>query len=138
MVSGKPDLLAILGDVVEVCDCKTGQPRASDDVQVMLYMYFLPRSSQKFRGKTFRGQLVYADDRVEIPETAINAEFEEHLNYLSNESSTAPIISHSRSTIPLASGSVFGANFNNRDNSSSNSISVLRPSTLSLYSLFAS
>ena len=67
VVSGKPDLLAILGDVVEVCDCKTGQPRASDDVQVMLYMYFLPRSSQKFRGKTFRGQLVYADDRVEIP-----------------------------------------------------------------------
>ena len=35
-VGGKPDIIAVSGDSVTVCDAKTGQPRISDQVQVMV------------------------------------------------------------------------------------------------------
>ena len=81
VVSGKPDLLAISGKTVEVCDCKTGQPRGSDGVQIMIYMYCIPRSKPELREKTFKGQIVYADHRVDIPPSAINKEFEKNFGY---------------------------------------------------------
>lgn len=80
-VSGKPDLLAITGNEVEVCDCKTGQPRTSDGVQVRLYMYCILRSNPNLRGKTFKGQLVYRDHREDIPPSVINEEFERNVDF---------------------------------------------------------
>ncbi len=81
VVSGKPDLLAISGKTVEVCDCKTGQPRGSDGVQIMIYMYCIPRSKPELREKTLKGQIVYADHRVDIPPSVINEEFEKNFGY---------------------------------------------------------
>ena len=80
-LSGKPDLVAINGNEIEICDCKTGQPRASDGVQVRLYMYCLPRARREFQNKTIKGLLVYPDHRVEIEPGAVGKEFEDNLNF---------------------------------------------------------
>jgi hypothetical protein len=81
VVSGKPDLLAISGDTVCVYDAKTGQPRTGDTVQVMIYMYCIPRANPAFQTKTVKGAVVYQDNRVEIPPGAVNEEFERNFNY---------------------------------------------------------
>lgn len=81
VVSGKADLLAISGSSVCVYDVKTGQVRASDSVQVMIYMYCIPRANPNLRAKTFEGAVVYEDHRVPIPPSAINSEFERNIEY---------------------------------------------------------
>jgi hypothetical protein len=93
VLSGKPDLLGISGETVTVYDAKTGQPRAADKVQVMIYMYCIPLSIPAFEAKTFRGQVVYQDERVDIPPVAVGAEFEGNFNYFLDilDSDTAPI-----------------------------------------------
>ena len=59
-----------------IIDTKTGKPLPSHHVQVMLYMYALPRALQQYRGVEFDGKLVYADsDDVDIPNTAIDDTF---------------------------------------------------------------
>jgi hypothetical protein len=93
VVSGKPDLLAISGKTVTVYDAKTGQPRAADQIQVMIYMYCIPLSSPRFEPKMFTGQVVYEDHRVDIPPVAVGAAFEDNFNYFLAilDSDTAPI-----------------------------------------------
>jgi hypothetical protein len=41
VLAGKPDIVAVKGDTAIVIDCKTGSPKASDSLQVRLYMYLL-------------------------------------------------------------------------------------------------
>ena len=80
MLSGKPDLI-ILEPNGEgtVCDIKTGQPKASDTAQVMIYMYALPHLTQ-YRGDDFNGLVVYGNGHeVEIPATAIDDTFKRRL-----------------------------------------------------------
>jgi hypothetical protein len=38
-LAGTPDLVALRADAGTVYDIKTGKPRVSDQVQVMIYMY---------------------------------------------------------------------------------------------------
>ena len=80
VIGGKPDLVVLdsNGDGT-VYDIKTGQPRASDTAQVMIYMYALPHMP-KHRGATFDGLVVYANgDEVRVPATAINETFKTRL-----------------------------------------------------------
>lgn len=81
VLSGKPDLLSVSGGTVVVYDAKTGQQRSSDAVQVMIYMFCIPRSNPDYQSRTFKGMVVYGDQRVEIPPAAINEEFERNMNY---------------------------------------------------------
>jgi hypothetical protein len=81
VVSGKPDIISIGDHVVTVIDCKTGQPKVSDQVQVMIYMYCLPKEAPVYRNHTLQGRIVYASHEVEIPPSAIDARFEEQFNY---------------------------------------------------------
>jgi len=65
-ISGKTDCLVNDGSNVMIYDCKTGKPRDSDRVQVMIYMYGLS-TYQRFASSRIRGTVVYRDERVEIP-----------------------------------------------------------------------
>ena len=80
VLGGKPDLVVMRDDDTgTIYDIKTGQPRASDNAQVMIYMYALPYVNQ-FRGVRFDGRLVYATgDELEIPADAIDDSFKNHL-----------------------------------------------------------
>ncbi len=86
LVAGKPDLLMISIDEPHrgmVCDLKTGQPKLSDRVQVMIYMYLLPRCRQDIKGRTMSGLLRYSNDReaIVIPEDAIDSGFVRNFDY---------------------------------------------------------
>ena len=80
VLGGKPDLVVMRQDGAgTIYDVKTGQPRASDNAQVMIYMYALPYVGQ-FRGVEFDGRLVYGDkDEVEIPAHAVDDSFKSAL-----------------------------------------------------------
>ena len=74
-LAGKPDLVARQGDLVRIIDVKAGQPRAADQVQVMLYMYLLPLARPELQGTAIRGQVVYGDREVDIEPDALDATF---------------------------------------------------------------
>lgn len=74
-LAGKPDLIHFAGSNGTICDVKTGQPRESDQLQVMLYMWALPLARKEFRNITFDGLVVYADQQVAIPARAIDESF---------------------------------------------------------------
>ncbi|HEX3721856.1 MAG TPA: PD-(D/E)XK nuclease family protein [Nitrolancea sp.] len=65
-ISGKADCLVVDGSNVMIYDCKTGKPRESDRVQVMIYMYGLATYPQ-FATSRIRGTVIYRDERFEIP-----------------------------------------------------------------------
>ncbi len=54
-LGGRPDLIARLGDSGTIIDVKTGKERPSHVVQVMLYMYAVPRCIEAYRGVAFGG-----------------------------------------------------------------------------------
>ena len=80
-IAGRPDLVAFDGKTFTVFDVKTGRPRASDTVQVMLYMHYLPLVGLIPEGYEIRGEVVYSDHRVPVAPEAVGAEFTNHLQY---------------------------------------------------------
>jgi hypothetical protein len=78
MMGGKPDLVAMSEGRGTIYDVKTGNPKASDQAQVMIYMYALPYWNQ-FRGTEFDGRVVYGDHEVPIPHSAIDDAFKQRL-----------------------------------------------------------
>ena len=78
VLSGRPDLIAVHPDGgATVYDVKTGRERGSDEAQVKLYMYLLPRAKDsRWHGVTFDGCVVYGDGHERrIPASAIDDEF---------------------------------------------------------------
>lgn len=71
-VSGKADIVAIKEDEAYVEDCKTGNPKHSDHMQVLIYMLALPRAAPHCGGKSFEGRVVYKDSVVDVPSAKIN------------------------------------------------------------------
>ena len=94
VVSGKPDLITLdENGSAMVFDIKTGVPRHSDIIQVMLYMLLLPYGSPLYKGKKLNGCLVYKNgERSEIPASAIDTEFQDRVTYFLNllEAKEAP------------------------------------------------
>ncbi len=64
---GKPDIVAVKGDTAIVVDCKTGQPRTSDSLQIRLYMHLLGEwSTHPARGcRRILGEVRYYPDKGE-------------------------------------------------------------------------
>ena len=62
-----------------IYDVKTGQPSASDHVQVMTYMYAVPRALGQYRNMAFDGVVAYQDYEVTIPASAVNEQFIDRL-----------------------------------------------------------
>ena len=58
-LGGRPDLIARLGDSGTIIDVKTGQRHPSHLVQVMAYMYAVPRCIETHREVAFSGQMAY-------------------------------------------------------------------------------
>ena len=49
-LAGKPDLVAQRRDGVAIIDAKSGRPSPHHAIQVMIYMYALPRALERYRG----------------------------------------------------------------------------------------
>lgn len=65
-VSGKVDIVALKDGKGQIEDCKTGRCKNSDQVQVMLYMIFLPMAIEKYKDIIFNGSVIYKDTKIPI------------------------------------------------------------------------
>lgn len=81
-IGGQPDLIATKGSYGVICDAKTGQPRPSDHVQVMIYMWAIPYALRQYSTLSFEGKVIYRDHEIEIPNSAINESFVNNLTKL--------------------------------------------------------
>ena len=61
---------------------KTGQEGASHIVQVMIYLYAIPRALEQYRNLELRGQATYLDHTVRIPAEAVDDQFIQNLGAL--------------------------------------------------------
>jgi hypothetical protein len=80
-LSGKPDLISVCGSAATIYDVKTGQPKTSDTIQVMLYMHLAPLTLPRLRGMRPSGCIVYAENRVTIPPEAVTQVFLDQFGY---------------------------------------------------------
>ena len=67
VLAGKPDVVARHRDEITVIDAKTGRPSPAHAVQVLTYMYALPRALERYRELSIAGQVAYPDHVVDIP-----------------------------------------------------------------------
>ena len=81
-LGGKPDLIAVSGNKGTIYDAKTGRPSPSHHIQVMAYMYAVPRALGQYKGIAFDGKVVYEDQEIPIPATAVGEPFIENLSQL--------------------------------------------------------
>ena len=77
LLSGKPDIIAERNGEVRVCDAKTGAPRHSDFVQVLIYMLSLLRTRGDI--KTLSGAVVYQDRVVPVTREELTPAMEEKI-----------------------------------------------------------
>ena len=82
VLAGKPDLVARRRNEATVIDAKTGRPSPTHAIQVLIYMYALPRALERYRGLTIAGQVAYPDHVVDIPPEAVEGNFVENLGGL--------------------------------------------------------
>ena len=75
VVSGKPDLLAIRDGTGIVEDCKTGRPRTSDQLQVLVYMLLLPIGNPRCANVSLSGRVVYQTSSVDVPADGLDEAF---------------------------------------------------------------
>jgi hypothetical protein len=79
VVSGKADIVAITEDVVFVEDCKIGDPKNSDHMQVMIYLLLLPLALDYCKGRNLEGRIIYNDATVDVTLGKVDDEFKQLL-----------------------------------------------------------
>ena len=75
----RPDLIAHRCDEAVIVDTKTGHESPSHTVQVMIYLYAVPRALERYRNAKLKGQVTYRDHTVRIPAEAIDDKFVQNL-----------------------------------------------------------
>ena len=81
-LAGKPDLITQRDGQAVIVDVKNGQDSASHIVQVMIYLYAIPRALEPYRDLKLRGQVTYDDHTVRIPAEAVDDQFIRNLGAL--------------------------------------------------------
>ena len=81
-LAGKPDLITQRDGQAVIVDVKTGQDSPSHVVQVMIYLYAIPRALEQYQNLKLRGQATYLDHTVRIPAEAVQDQFIRNLGTL--------------------------------------------------------
>ena len=72
-------MIAVKGDDCVVIDFPKGEANHSHAFQVMTHMHALPRAVARLRGMSPRGELVYWEERLDVPAASLDWEFVENL-----------------------------------------------------------
>jgi hypothetical protein len=81
-LDGVPDLIALSEDKATVYECKGEGKKDSHQIQLMIYLYYLPRCFDRYRNMNLEGCLwYYSDTRIAIPQSMTDESFVDHLNY---------------------------------------------------------
>ena len=81
-LAGKPDLIAVKGGDAVIIDAKTGKPGPAHTIQVMTYMYAVPKALEQYLGTEFRGHVIYPDGNVQIPASGVDGKFIDRMGAL--------------------------------------------------------
>ena len=81
-LAGRPDIIPHREDEAVIVDAKTGQESPSHAVQVMIYLYAVPRALERYKNAKIRGQVTYRDHTVRVPPDAVDDAFIENLGAL--------------------------------------------------------
>ena len=81
-LAGKPDIIATREGKGLIVDAKTGTPSPSHLVQVMTYMYAVPKALKQYGGMGFDGRVVYQDHEESVPASAVDQTFINNLGSL--------------------------------------------------------
>ena len=81
-LAGRPDIIAHREDKAVIVDAKTGNDSPSHTVQVMIYLYAVPKALERYRNAELHGQVTYRDHTVRIPADAVDAAFVQNLGAL--------------------------------------------------------
>lgn len=84
LLAGKADIVALRDGDACVIDCKTGSDKHSDKLQVLLYMIMLPHGNTRYRGRTFRGEVLYKDHFSAIPLGSVDGAFKKQIGEAMN------------------------------------------------------
>ena len=74
-LAGRPDLIAVKGSDKVIIDAKTGKPGPAHAIQVITYMYAVPRALEQYRGMEFKGHVVYPESQAGFPVSAVDEKF---------------------------------------------------------------
>ena len=75
-ISGRPDLVASRDEETIIVDVKAAKPNPSHEIQVMLYMAWLPLADRRYQDIRLQGQVYYAEDQaIDIPASAVDQRF---------------------------------------------------------------
>jgi hypothetical protein len=75
-LAGNPDIVALKADLSKVLDCKTGESKGSDCMQVLIYMLALFFTRPKYRGRKFSGEVCYSDCSQSLDPAELTPELE--------------------------------------------------------------
>ena len=78
-VAGKADLIAVMDNHAVVIDAKTGKPGPSHALQVLVYMYAIPRALSEYGGMTISGNVAYETHDIPIAPAEITSRFTDSL-----------------------------------------------------------
>ena len=74
-LAGKPDLVIVRNKDALIIDVKTGRQQAWHVVQVMIYMYALPRALPQYRDARLAGEIIYPTRRFQVPKGSVHNQF---------------------------------------------------------------
>jgi len=81
-LAGRPDIIAHREDNGVIVDAKTGHESPSHVVQVMIYLYAVPKALRRYRETKLSGQVTYRDHTVRVPAEAVDEKFVQNLGAL--------------------------------------------------------
>ena len=77
-ISGRPDIVAWRDDEAVIVDAKAAKPNPSHEIQVILYMTWLPIIDPRFQKVKLSGEVYYGEEAViDIPAASVNDRFKE-------------------------------------------------------------
>lgn len=78
VLADRPDLVAVKDGTALVIDCKTGSPRLSHQVQMMIYLLSLPHARKPYSPLPLHARVVYRGEAVDVPADQVDDGFREH------------------------------------------------------------
>ena len=81
-LAGRPDLIVVQNDDALVIDIKAGQQQRSHYVQIMIYIYALPRALPQYQHAKLAGEIDYPTRTVRVPRGSLHTQLIKDLGSL--------------------------------------------------------
>ena len=81
-LAGRPDLIVVRSNDALIIDVKTGREQPAHFVQIMIYMYALPRALPQFQHAKLAGEVIYPTGTRRVPMGSLHTQFKTDLGAL--------------------------------------------------------